>query len=136
MFLDAVLSSCWDTNSNLGFDRKIGIWSFITKDPARHLSRNWSDSTIISKEITSTNANLYRQFLIEKVLTATQEKWLGYRSHTPIDIQQDNTCPHVPSNVPAFVEAVQSNGLHIRLVLPPPNISKLNVLYIGFFNSI
>lgn len=51
-------------------------------------------------------------------------------------IQQDNAKTHVAPNDPAFIEAVEATGLDIRLLQQPPNSPDLNVLDLGFFNSI
>ena len=134
--LAAVASPKLDTTANHSFDGKIGIWSLITKEPARCSGHNQSAGTIVTKAITSVTANVYRGFLIDNFLPDIQDNWPWYRHHTPIKIQQDNARPHVPPNDPAFVAYIQATGLYIRLLFQSSNRNDISLLDIGFFKSL
>jgi hypothetical protein len=51
-------------------------------------------------------------------------------------IQQDNAPTHVLVNDEQFAHAVAQTGLDIRLMNQPANSPDMNVLDLGFFNSL
>jgi len=51
-------------------------------------------------------------------------------------IQQDNASAHVPVDDEEFAAAVAQTGLDIRLINQPANSPDLNVLDLGFLNSL
>ena len=51
-------------------------------------------------------------------------------------IQQDNARPHLQPNDLEFTEAAKNLGIDVRIDLQPPNSPDLNVLDLGYFNSI
>lgn len=77
-----------------------------------------------------------RQYLIEKVILAIQDKWPQEDRDKIIFIQQDNARTHVHPYDLAFLEVVVATGLDIRLMQQPANSPDMNVLDLGFFNSI
>ena len=118
------------------FDGKIGIWPFITIEPAVRNSRNRPAGTPVTKPIPSVNPEVYRSFLIEKVLPAINHKWPLNDRLNPIKIQQDNAKPHIAPTDESFVNAAQALNLNVELICQPPNSPDLNVLDLGFFHSI
>src|SRR3954471_6502390 len=77
-----------------------------------------------------------RDYLINKVIPAIQDKWPDEDVGTTIFIQQDNARPHVLPNDAGFLEAVQQTDLDIRLLQQPPNSPELNVLDLCFHRSL
>ena len=77
-----------------------------------------------------------RSYLISKVLDAIVRKWPRENAGKTIWIQQDNAPSHVPVNDEEFAAAVAQIGLDIRLINQPANSPDLNVLDLGFFNSL
>ena len=53
-----------------------------------------------------------------------------------INIQQDNSVPHIKEGDPDLVAASRASGLEITLYLQPTNIPDLNVLDMGYLKSI
>ena len=77
-----------------------------------------------------------RSYLIGKVLDAIVRRWPREYAGKTIYIQQDNAPSHVPVNDEEFAAAVRQTGLDIRLINQPANSPDLNVLDLGFFNSL
>ena len=77
-----------------------------------------------------------RDYLINKVIPAIQDKWPDDDEGATIFIQQDNAKPHVLPNDVAFREAVEQTDLDIRLLQQPPNSPELNCLDLCFHNSL
>ena len=135
MFLAAVARPRWNTAANKQFDGKIGICPFTKVEIVKRGSRNRPAGTPVTKTVDSVTNVEYRNMLIHKVLPAIREKWPD-RSAMTIRIQQDNARPHITASDPEFLQAASSLGLHVQLVCQPPNSPDLNVLDLGFFNSI
>lgn len=74
--------------------------------------------------------------MISKVLDAIVRRWPREYAGQTIWIQQDNAPSHVPVNDEEFAAAVAQTGLDIRLINQPANSPDLNVLDLGFFNSL
>jgi hypothetical protein len=53
-----------------------------------------------------------------------------------IFIQQDNARPHLSLHDKLFCDDVKQDGFDIRLVCQPANSPDLNILDLGFFNSL
>ncbi|CAM0144787.1 unnamed protein product [Urochloa decumbens] len=162
MFLAVVTRPRYDANGNCTFDGKIGIFPFVTVEPAKRKSpnrergkpfinlfqclhnfvllRNTSLFTfageLVTKAMTSVTKDVSRDFLINKVLPALKAKWPAEERGMPIFIQQDNAHTHIAVDDPAFVQAAQADGWDIRLTCQPPNSPELNVLDLGFFAAI
>ena len=79
-------------------------------------SRNRSAGTPVTKPISSVTADVYREFIIEKLLPAINAKW--------------------PLNERANVIKLQALNLNVQLSCQPPNSPDLNILDLGFFHSI
>ena len=78
----------------------------------------------------------YRQFIIEKLLSAIKEKWPSNASDCTIKIKQDNARPHISLMDVEFRNVVKAIDLNVQLVCQPPNSPNMNVLDLGFFNAI
>ena len=135
MFLSAVARPRWDTTRNCLFDGKLGIWPFVIKVPAQRNSRNRERGTMVTKPI-NVDSKVYREYIINKVLPAIEEKWPRCHRSMAIKLQHDNAKPHIKNNDPAFMEAVANMELDLELIQQPPNSPDLNVLDLGYFNAI
>lgn len=136
MFLVAVARLRFDAEGNEVFSGKIGVFPFVTQEPAKRNSVNRAAGTLETKPITSVTKEVSRTFLIEKVLPAIREKWPKDCVRDPIFIQQDNARTHIDHNDAEFCEAAKLGGFDIRLMCQPPNSPDLNVLDLGFFSAI
>ena len=134
MFLGAVARPRWDHHKNRMFDGKLGIWPFTEVVEAQRTSANRPAGTLITKALTSVTTDVYRKWLIEWLLPAIKEKFPP--SNRVIKIQQDNARPHIQPQDSMFLQAAQRLGLNVELVCQPPNSPDLNVLDLGYFNSI
>jgi hypothetical protein len=136
MFLVAQTRPRFDLEGNELFSGKIGVFPFVTHEPAKRSSINRVAGTMETKAITSVNRDVVRSFLINKVLPAIRDKWPREDLGSTIYIQQDNARTHVNSNDPAFLEAASKDGFDIRLMCQPANSPDLNILDLGFFAAI
>lgn len=115
------------------FSGKLGIWPFVVKEPAERASKNRPAGTLVTKAVNVTK-DVYRQALLTHVIPAIKKQWPSKRS--PIIIQQDNARPHVTPRDADILAAGKSGGWDIGLQFQPPNSPDLNILDLGFFNSI
>ncbi|XP_074337431.1 uncharacterized protein LOC141674619 [Apium graveolens] len=136
MFLEAMARPRFDSDRNETFSGNIGIFPFITKQPAKRSSVNMSAGTLETKAITSVGKDLSRSYLIHKVLPTILEKWPAGDRNITITIQQDNARTHVDPNDEEFRLAVSRYGLNVQIRCQPPNYPDLNILDLGFFNAI
>ncbi|KAM3283351.1 hypothetical protein P3S67_026996 [Capsicum chacoense] len=136
MFMAAVARPRFDENGIELFSGKIGIFSFVVKEPAKRNSKNRTAGTMETKPIQSVTKDITRACLIEKVLPAIRAKWPASDSNNPIFLQQDNARPHIGNNDLEFIEAARQDGFDIRLCFQPSNSPDLNVLDLGFFRAI
>ena len=74
--------------------------------------------------------------MIAKVLPAIVARWPREDARRTIWIQQDNAPSHVLVNDEQFAAAVAQTGMDIRIINQPPNSPDMNVLDLGFFNSL
>lgn len=77
-----------------------------------------------------------RSYLIGKVLHAIVRRRPREHAGKTIWIQQDNAPSHVPVNDEEFAAALAQTRLDIRLINQATNSPDLNVLDLGFFNSL
>jgi hypothetical protein len=136
MFLVAQARPRFDAQGNEIFDGKIGIFPFVTKEPAKRTSANRVAGTMETKAMTSVNRDVIRSFFIEKVLPAIKAKWPREDLGSTIFIQQDNARTHISLDDPEFLQEATKDGFDIRLMSQPPNSPDLNVLDLGFFSAI
>ncbi|KAF0742544.1 hypothetical protein Ae201684_002635 [Aphanomyces euteiches] len=82
--------------------------------------------------------NVYREYLLSKVLPAIKSMWISEhgQDNGTIFIQQDNARPHVSVDDAMFAARAKELDLNVRLINQPAQSPDLNVLDLGFFNSI
>jgi hypothetical protein len=133
MFLAAVMRPIIIGGEVL-FDGKLGIWPFVSEEPAQRTPKNRAACIIEIKPVT-VGRDTYRAMLIENVIPAIKLKvpWL---KSTKLVIQQDGAGAHVADNDPAMLSACGDGGWTISLAKQPPNSPDLNILDLGFFCSI
>ncbi|KAI5387909.1 uncharacterized protein LOC127103324 [Lathyrus oleraceus] len=136
MFLVAQTRPRFDSEENETFSGKIGVFPFVTHEPAIRSSINRVAGTMVTKAITTVNRDVVRSFLIDKVLPAIREKWPRDEFESTIFIQQDNARTHINHDDPLFREAATKDGFDIRLMCQPANSPDLNILDLGFFSAI
>ncbi|KAE8775203.1 hypothetical protein D1007_52324 [Hordeum vulgare] len=135
MFLTAVAKPRYNDDGEVTFNGKIGTWAFVEETEAVRKSQNRAKGTKELKSVKMTR-NVSRDYLINKVIPAIQDKWPDEDEGATIFIQLDNAKPHVLPNDVSFREAVEQTDLDIRLVQQPPNSPDFNVLDLCFHNSL
>ena len=78
MFLAAVARPRFDSEGNETFSGKIGIFPFVTKEPAKRSSANRVAGTLETKPINSVGRETCRSFLINKVPPGYCKKVASY----------------------------------------------------------
>lgn len=136
MFLAAVARPRFDENNKCTFDGKLGIWPFTKQEAAKRGSKNRPKGTIETKLIDSITQEEIRKMMLEKLYPAIKEKWPAESRNIPIVIQQDNARPHLDENDKLLAEEGSKDGWNIQLKAQPANSPDMNVLDLGFFNSI
>ena len=136
MFLCAVARPRYNPYTKQIWDGKIGIWPIATLTPAARNSANRPAGTLEWKSY-NLSRTFYRDMLINKVIPAIHENWpmIGGLDET-IWLQQDNAPVHIKNDDAMFREACDAAGLHLQLYNQPPNSPDLNILDLGFFNSL
>lgn len=135
MFLAAVARPRHDEERGEMFDGKLGIWPFVEWIPAQRNSVNRPHGTLEMKPVTVTR-DVYRQMLVQHVIPAIKTKWPARERGNVIYIQQDNARPHVPESDPAIEASELAGGWCIKITNQPAQSPDMNVLDLGFFNSI
>ncbi|KAF0705499.1 hypothetical protein AaE_014485 [Aphanomyces astaci] len=132
MFLAAVARPRYDFHKKSMFDGKLGVWPFIEKVPAKRGSKNRPKGTIVTVPQTVT-ADVYRDMILKNVVPAIKSKFpLGDQSKI-IYLQQDNASPH---NCVTSQLLLQYGVEGIEAANQPANSPDLNILDLGYFNSI
>ncbi|KAH9181320.1 hypothetical protein AeNC1_016704, partial [Aphanomyces euteiches] len=73
--------------------RKLGVWPFVERVPAKRTSKNRPKETIETVP-QSVNASVYQKTIMEKVIPAIRQKFP--QNAQEIILQQDNAGPHRP----------------------------------------
>ena len=133
MFLCAVVRPRYDTIKNAWFDGKIGIWPIGKWEPAKRSLKKQAKGTPVWKN-QLINRDVYREYLIQKLLLAVKEKWP--RNNARIRLQQDGAKSHILEDDVEFKEAVQQIGLNLTVFTQAPNSPDTNILDLGFFRAI
>ena len=136
MFLAAVARPHYCTNSNQWFNGLLGVWPFITREPALRNSKNRPSGTLVTKPLPSVNADAYQKVMIEEVLPAINSRWPLSDQKKQITIQEDNCKVHSRATRILVEAKAKESGLDIVVRPQPPNSPDFNVLDLGFFNSI
>ena len=112
MFLTAVARPRYDSEGNMTFDGKIGIWPFVKEVAAQRTSDNRARGTLEIKTLI-VNREVMREYFIEKLLPAIQAVWPEEDTGQTIFIQQDNATPHIlPREV--YARALQFVGQDVH----------------------
>lgn len=135
IFLCGVARPRYDHMRNKYFSGKIGIFPFITKEPAKRASKNRPAGTLQTKPILHITKDVTRHIMVDNLVPAICSMWPGGNGRI-IFVQQDNAKPHLSSDDLEFTEAARKLGYDIRLCFQPPNSPDLNVLDLGFFRAI
>ena len=136
MFLAAMARPRFDDEGNETFSGKIGVFPFVTLQPAQRRSKNRDAGTLELKALTSVKRKDIKAYLIEKIIPVIHERWPIEDRGNTIFIQQDNARTHVECDDKEFQEAASKNGFDIRLMCQPPKSPDLNILDLGFFSAI
>ncbi|RIA05142.1 hypothetical protein BRARA_K00573 [Brassica rapa] len=136
MFLAAMARPRFDDEGNETFSGKIGVFPFVTLQPAQRRSKNRDAGTLELKALTSVKRKDIKAYLIEKIIPVIHERWPIEDRGKTIFIQQDNARTHVECDDKEFQEAASKNGFDIRLMCQPPKSPDLNILDLGFFSAI
>ncbi|KAG2253327.1 hypothetical protein Bca52824_083463 [Brassica carinata] len=136
MFLAAMTRPRFDEEGNETFSGKIGVFPFVTMQPAKRRSKNRDAGTLELKASTSVKREDIRACLIEKVIPVIHERWPVEDRGKTIFIQKDNARTHVQCGDKEFKEAACKNGFDIRLMCQPANSPDLNILDLGYFSAI
>ena len=70
------------------------------------------------------------------MLPAIYAKWLAASAKRKIYIQYDNAKPHTPQIDREIEDTAKAEGWNIQVKRQPPNSPDMNLLDLGFFNSI
>jgi transposase len=135
MFLCATARPRFDDNGQCTFDGKIGIWPIVEQVPARRASRARPAGTLVTKTL-NVNKDLYRRYLLEKVIPAIKLKFP--RGNKTVTIQQDGAKSHIAENDREFLEALDriKGTWNISLLTQPARSPDLNHLDLSFFRSL
>ncbi|KAF0712560.1 hypothetical protein AaE_011989, partial [Aphanomyces astaci] len=117
MFLTAMARPRYDNTKRTHWYGKIGAWAFTSKCQALRNSKNRKRGDDVVEPTTVTR-EVYRDYLVNKVIPAIRSLWPRQRSSV-MWIQQDNARPH-----------------NNKLCAPPAQSPGMNVLDLGFFNAI
>ena len=136
MFMAAVGRPQYDAHRKRYFDGKIGVWPFVTREPAQRSSKNRVRGTLETKAMTSVDKLKVKAMISDKIMPAIGMKMPISRKSSPIFIQQDNAKPHTAAGDTSLGEEGLKDGWDIRMCNQPPNSPDFNVLDLGFFNAI
>ena len=132
----AVARPRYNPNRKTVFNGKIGIWPFVYQEAAKRNSKNRSKGTMETKVISSVTKDVVRRTILDKVVPAIKGKWPASTRKRPIIIQQDNAKPHCAVDDKLLVDSMTEGDWDISFRCQPPNSPDLNVLDLGYFNSI
>jgi hypothetical protein len=135
MILTVVAQPRFDSYGNCSFDGKIGCFPFVKYEVAKRSNVNWPAGRMVMKPIDPVKEEIFRDYMIEKVLPAIRGKWPTEDANKPIIIQQDNVEPHLAPNDPLFCEVAKEDGFNITLIHQLENSPNFSALDLGLFTS-
>jgi hypothetical protein len=104
--------------------------------PAQRGSRNRPRGTLETKPISVTK-EVYKKFIMEKVLPADEEKWPQcHRNMLAIKLHQDNAKLHRIHNDLEVLEKLINMTVRVNLFDQPPNSPDQNAIDLGYFAGI
>ncbi|ETV79833.1 hypothetical protein H257_07049 [Aphanomyces astaci] len=109
------------------------MWPFVETVAARRSSRNRPAEMEVLKSVTVTKAT-YKRMLVDNVLPSILARFP--QETKTIVVQHDNATPHAVTFHAEVVAASQSGERRIVFGAQPANSPDLNILDLGFFNSI
>ncbi|ETW06354.1 hypothetical protein H310_02634 [Aphanomyces invadans] len=120
-----------------GLDGEVGCWPLDETIPAECTSKNRPAGTPVLSTV-AVPKPVYRDLLLNQLLPAIKRQWVRANGDVngTIYVQQDNARPHISVDDAEFVQAAAYGGWKIQLMCQPPQSPDLNVLDLGFFNSI
>jgi hypothetical protein len=136
MFMAAVARPKYDTQSSTWFSGLIEIWGFTKLEAAKRSSKNREKGTLETKPIASIDNKEHGKMMIENVIPAIKSKWPAAGKNNPIYIQMDNARPHTKAVDKRIEEEGKKGGWNILIKRQPANSPDLNILDLGFLNSI
>ena len=134
MFICAVENYRPDINGRKYFDGKLGCWPLTEIVQARLNSKNRGKGDNVEQPIESIDTSVMMDVLINKLLPTICEKFP--RDTKSILIQMDNAPSHIDGTEREWIEDVQKTGLPIEISRHPECSPDINVLDLGYFNSI
>lgn len=134
IFLVAVARPRFDTDGDVIFDGKLGLWPFIEKVAAKKNSKNRPKGTMETKSV-NVDRKMYKKMLLDKVLPSIFSKWPA-KNPWKIKAQHDNAPAHVPDNDENVIAAGNRGRTTVELVSQPPNSPDFNVLDLGMFAGV
>jgi hypothetical protein len=140
MFLAAIAKPRYNADGECTFDGKIGMWPFIERVAAQRNSSNRPAGTIETKCVTVTK-QVYREYMIEKVIPAIKEKWPNQQElKDGLIVQQDGAKTHHRDEDPAWAAAARNDsrvgGCCITLSTQPANSPDTNLCDLSFFRAL
>ena len=115
------------------FDGKIGIWPIVQLTRAQRNSRYYRRGETRAKNL-RLNKTTYKYFVLNFLIPAIKQKFPN--TGGAIVIQQDNASPHNIAEDSDIIRVCNEGGWNIKLLFQPPKSPDLNVLDLGFFNSL
>lgn len=109
MFLAAVAHPRFDEHGNCTFDGKVGLWPFVERVRAQRSSHNRPRGTLETKSVNVTK-DVYRQYVLDKVLPAIKAKWPVQRLTYPIGLQHNNAKSHFQEDDEEWLEAATADN--------------------------
>lgn len=138
MFLAANARPRYDADGNCTFDGKIGMWPFVEQRAAINNSKNRKAGTM-ETHCVSVTKDVYRKFVIDKVLPAIITKWPRDRSMRVqrIALQADNPHTHFKETDPLWVEAADAHPrFKFYFKKQPTRSPDTNTNDLGLFRSL
>ena len=130
MFCTTVAHPCRDFHRKTIFNRKMGIWPFIMMAPAQRNSKNRPEGTLEVKTV-NVDRDEMRDMMLLNVIPAIVKKWPGSTRGF-----LSNRIMTPPCATWGQGDGGGVGGTWSGTIVPAPNIPDLNVLDLGFFNSI
>ena len=115
------------------FDGKKGIWSIVEFKESTRKSKCYQRGDIYPYNM-KLNKSTYKQFLLGHLIPALKSKWPNRTEN--IIIIQDNATPHNIVLDDDVLRVCSERGWNIKILLQLPKSLDLNVLDLGFFNSV
>ncbi|XP_057770687.1 uncharacterized protein LOC130990472 [Salvia miltiorrhiza] len=123
MFMCAAARPIIDEDGTVIFDGKLGIYPFITTEPAQRNSKNRVKGTLEVKAIAAITKPIIRDCLIKQDAHGYCCRWLS-------------TSEKIQANDPEFQAVANTNGFKFQLVCQPANSPDTNVNDLWFFRAI